>query len=237
MLMDDVRNYMDSTIRSPFFLAVGDENYIVAKNKITELVGNNIVCVSSYCSTNDKPPNLDGLYNCLKTADVNVKGKKILVVGLGEYLSLKGKAEAERELSSIKDLPLGTAKVVLLLRGVNEQIKNLHFKPGQKKLATCFLEDSETNITVTYAAKSVQLPNAVSFKELLCKFENGECGSFTVCTMINLGESIFPAHPILNSYEKITHLDSSFNIPYESGSDEQWNRLLKKLIKVWKLCK
>jgi hypothetical protein len=228
VLIEAIRQYLSSDIRSPFFLVVGDEQYINVKNNIVEL-GFNTLYVSDYCIEGDKPPNLDNLYDHLKTADININDKKLVVVGLGEYLALIGKAEAESILSSIKDLPLGTAKVVLLLRGTAEQVKTLRIKPGLEKLTTFIDVDHKCDISVTLASCDIGLPGLTGFKALLAKLESGESGNITVSTMIDISDSMFAVHAITNAYEGVKFAVKEFKLPRDCGTDEQWKQLLKDI--------
>jgi hypothetical protein len=228
MSIEAVRQYISSDVRSPFFLAVGDEQYNNVKNKVTEL-GFDTVRISDYCGASDKPPNLDDLRDRLKTADINVNDKKLMVVGLGEYLAMQGKSETESVLSSIKELPLGTAKVVLLLRGVAEQVKSLNIKPGLKKLTTFVTNDHNCNVSIAFAAPTIGLLGLNGIEDLLIKLENGRCGNIKVNTMVDLSKSMFTVHRVKDAYDGVCFAAKGFGLSRNYGTAEQWIQLLKEL--------
>ena len=77
--------------------------------------------MSDFCRKDDKFPDIDELVDYFRTADVDYRDNKFVVVGLGEYLALRGADEASKELQRLKTTTLGNARVVLLLRGVTLQ--------------------------------------------------------------------------------------------------------------------
>jgi hypothetical protein len=228
MPIEAVEQYLSSDVRSPFFLVVGDSQYADVKNKITEF-GLGTVRVSDYCGAKDKPPKLDDLFDHLKTADINAKDKRLVVVGLGEYLALMGKDESTSVLSSIKELPLGTAKVVLLLRGVTEQVKALNIKPGLEKLTTFIANDNTCDVSITLAAPAIGLSGLAGFKALLVKLESGECGNVVVNTVVDLSNSLFTIHRVRTAYDGVRFTAHELRLPRDCGTADQWKQLLKEL--------
>jgi hypothetical protein len=228
MPIEAVKEYLSSSERSPFFLAVGDGEYSRTKDKLAEL-GFEIVRVSDYCAKKDKRPNLDSLRDLLKTADINVRGKKIAVVGLGEYLALQGKTETESEFSNLKNLPIGTAKVVLVLRGVVMQLQNMQLTPGQEKLKIFISDNHDCNTSITLAAPAIGLTGLDGFKALLAKLENGESGNVVVSTVVDLSDSMFTIHKVTNAYDGVKFTVRAFNLPCDCGTEREWKQLLKDL--------
>jgi hypothetical protein len=228
MPIEAVKKYLSSSERSPFFLAVGDEEYLIVRDKLTEL-GFEIVRVSGYCGAKDKRPNLDSLHDLLKTADINAKGKKIAVIGLGEHLALQGKDEIENEFFNLKDVPIGTAKVVFLLRGVVAYVQSLSITPGKEKLTTFVAEQHFCGLSLTLADPTIGLTRISGYKELLAKFENGESGNFVVSTAVDLSKSLLTIHSVKNAYDGVRFSIDGFDLPCECGNDTQWKRLLKEL--------
>jgi hypothetical protein len=228
MPIEAAKQYLQSDVRSPFFLVVGDNQYVDVKNKITEL-GLGIVRVSDYCGAKDKPPKLDDLCDRLKTADINANDKKLVVVGLGEYLTLMGKDESSNVLASMKELPLGTAKVVLLLRGVAEQVKSLNIKPGLEKLTTFITDDHACDVSVTLSSPALGLSGQTGLKALLAKLESGESGTIAVNTIVDLSNSMFTIHRVANAYDGVRFAVRGFSLPHDCGTDEQWEQLLKEV--------
>jgi len=128
MSIDAITTYLTSTVSTPFFYSVGDSKYQSIKNKLTEL-GFSIVKVSDYCRDDDKLPDIDDLFNQLMSTDSTADYRKVALIGLGEYLALRGKYETASVLSQLKDLNLGNTKAVLLLRGIDTQIRDLQSDP------------------------------------------------------------------------------------------------------------
>ena len=113
--MNEIMDYLSSpNINSPFFLVVGDDNYTSIREKLLELCLKPVT-ISSYCSSPDKPPNMDKLIDTFSFADLdeNSRDKNTVVLGLGEYLALRGERETHKWLSKIKDEKIGNAHVVL----------------------------------------------------------------------------------------------------------------------------
>ena len=195
MSIEKVNTYLSSSVNTPFFYFVGDSRYQDVKEKLTEL-GFSIVRVSDYCRNDDKVPDIDGLLDQLKTANENTNGKKMAVIGLGEYLALRGNNEAVSVFSQLKDLNLGTAKTVLLLRGINAQVKGLQIDPRFDKRRYSISDKADCDLSITIASPSVELSATAGLKALLIRLENGECGNIVVRTAVNLDDAIFTVHKI-----------------------------------------
>ncbi|NLN77498.1 MAG: BREX-4 system phosphatase PglZ [Armatimonadetes bacterium] len=228
MSIQAVNKYLSSNVQSPFFLVVGDAQYTSIKDKLLEL-GLTIVRVSDYCSSHDALPDIDGLLERLKTAKMNAGDSKLVVVGLGEYLALRGNHVSARVLSQLKDLNTGTAKAVLLLRGVAAQVNELQADPRFDSRRCCIVDTAICNLSLTLAVPPVVLSGLVGIKALLKKLENGECGNIVVNTTVSLENSSFTVHRINDAYDGIKHISIDFNLPRSCGSDEQWAELLTEL--------
>ena len=76
-----VKNYLTSDEKYPFFFVVGDGQYKGIKEKLLEL-GLSFIKVSDFCRDDDKPPDIDSLFEHLKTADTNANDNKLLVIGI-----------------------------------------------------------------------------------------------------------------------------------------------------------
>src|SRR3989339_604437 len=128
MQIDSVKKYLTSSVKTPYFLFISDGQYATAKGELSVL-GLDFVPMSGFCNNDDRMPDIDGLFTYIKAAGVNANGKKFVVTGLGEFLALRGSDEATRTLSRLKDLNVGDAKVVLLLRGLASLIAGLQTDP------------------------------------------------------------------------------------------------------------
>jgi len=228
MSIEKISKYLTSNVRTPYFFFIGDGEYQGVKDKMSEL-GLNIIKVSDYCRNEDKLPDIDGLIEQLKTADVSANGKKMAVIGLGEYLALRGNHEAASVLLQLKELNLRTAKAVLLLRGVTAQVKGLQTDPRFDERRFGIADKTACDLSITLAAPTVGLPATSGMKALLIRFENGECRNIVVNTAIKIDDSIFTVHKISDAYEGIRFICSSFNLPRSCGNEKQWTQLLTEL--------
>jgi hypothetical protein len=183
--------------------------------------------MSGFCGGDDKLPDIDGLLTYIEAADV--KSKKFVVTGLGEYLALRGRGEASRTLSRLKDLNIGGAKVVLLLRGLASQIDRLQTDPRFDNRRFSIVNKAECDLSITLAAPSVGLSTLSGFKALLAELENGRCGSVVVNTAVNLDDPILTVHQISNAYDGIKFSTKGFALPRSCGTDARWAELLTEL--------
>ena len=187
------------------------------------------VPMSGFCSGDDKLPDIDRLLSHIEAADVNVSGKKIVVTGLGEFLALQGIDDAARTLSRLKDLNIGGAKVVLLLRGLAPLIAGLQTDPRFDSRRYSVIDKAECALSFTLAAPSVGLSALTGFKAMLMELENGRNGGIVVNTAANLDKAIFTVHQISNAYEGIKFSAMGFALARSYGNDTQWAELLTEL--------
>jgi hypothetical protein len=228
MQIDSVKKYLTSSVKTPFFLFISDDQYKTAIDELSVL-GLDFVQMSEFCGGDDKLPDVDGLLTYIEAADVNAKSKKFVVTGLGEYLALRGPGEASRTLSWLKEHNVGDAKVVLLLRGLASQIAGLQTDPRFDMRRFSVVDKAECDLSITLAAPSVGLSALPGFKALLAELENGRCGSVVVNTAVNLDEAIFTVHPISNAHDGIKFSTKGFALARSCGSDARWAELLAEL--------
>ena len=225
MQIDSVKKYLTSTVETPYFLFISDGQYETAKDELLAW-GLDPVSMSGFCNSDDKMPDIDGL---LTYIDVNAKGKKFVVTGLGEFLALRGSDEATRTLSRLKDLNVDGAKVVLLLRGLASLIAGLQTDPRFDSRRFSVVDKASCHLSFTLTAPSVGLSALSGFKAMLAELENGRCGSVVVNTAVNLDKAIFTVHQISNAYEGIKFLTRGFALGRSCGSDARWAELLTEL--------
>lgn len=166
MQIDSVKSYLTSTVKTPFFLFVSDGQYLSAIDEL-KVCGLDFVPMSGFCSGDDKIPDIDGLLSYIEAADVNANGKKFVVTGLGEFLALRGTDEATRTVSRLKDLNVGGAKVVLLLRGLAALIAGLETDPRFDSRRHSVVDSAKCDLSFTLAAPSVGLSALSGFKAML----------------------------------------------------------------------
>ena len=235
--MDEVKKYLSNTsVNSPFFLAVGDSNYMETKNALIEL-GLKPVLISDCCPSPDKPPNLDKLFGTFDFADIDSgsEDKKIVVLGLGEYLAVQGEAVAYARLNSIKDKKIGNARIVLLLRGVSSAVQRMK-KEESKRSVERYLyisDNTESDINIAVVPSELTLPAEDGIKGLLAELEKGKI-VVSVNTNVCFDNSVLTVSKIKSAFDGVKHLLPSFPLPEIVGTDEQWTEFLSSLSKAKK---
>lgn len=233
--MDAVEKYLsNSSVNVPFFLVVGDENYTSIKATLLEK-GLKVVNVSDCCGNPDKRPNLDNLIGTFDFADIDSQShdKKNVVLGLGEYLALCGEDIAFTRLSKIKDMKIGNARVILLLRGVSEIIRKLQLADPTRfdSRRVLFTESTETNVNIVFVPTNVNLPAEDGIKALIAKLENGYV-SLSVKSDIVFDNSLLVTSRINSAYDGIKHFCSAFSLDEACGDESQWTAFLADLTKA-----
>jgi hypothetical protein len=223
-----VQSYLDSKITNLFFFVTSDKNFISVRDKLTDM-DFQLVRLSLFCPENDKLPDFDGFVDFIKTPESLDKPKKIVIVGLGEYLLLRGEDEITKTLHLLKYLNVGTNKVVLLLRGVSQYIDKLTSDPRFDERRFIKETDVVTNLSITLVPATFEISQLKGLKSLLSALENGKDGSILVSTKVNLNDSVLTIREIENSYDGIVSILPYFNIPPSCGNEKQWNQLLDDL--------
>lgn len=228
MLIDLARDYLTSTVKTPFFLFISDGQYLSALDEL-KVCGLTFVPLSDFCCNDDKIPDIDGLISYIEAADINAKGKRFVVTGLGEFLALRGNNEATRVMSRLKNQNVGGAKVIFLLRGLASLISGLQNDPRFDSRRHCVVDKAECDLSFTLVSPMVGLSALSGFKAMLVELENGQSGNIVVNTVVNLSKAMFTVHVIDNAYDGIAFSTRGFALERSCGSDAQWGKLLNEL--------
>lgn len=228
MQIDPVKNYLTSSDAAPYFLFISDREYLSAIDEL-KVLGLDFVPISGFSGDVDKIPDIDRLFSYVVEADANVPSKKFVVIGLGEFLALRGKDEATRTLSRLKDLSIGDAKVVFLLRGLASLISGFETDPRFDSRRHNVIDKAECDLSITLAAPTVGMSALKGFKAMLSELENGRNGRIIVNTAVNLDKAIFTVQKIGNAYEGIQFTTRGFSLARSCGTDAQWAELLTEL--------
>lgn len=232
MLCIPIENYLKNLQGLPFFCAVGDEEYCSYLDDLKQ-VGLTLIRVSDFCTKDDKFPDLDEMVDYFRTADVDYRDNKYVVVGLGEYLALRGADEIVSELNRLKATTLGNARVILLLRGVSSYVSEL--AANDKKLTgqgrVCISAQPLTNISATNVTHDIGIVPQKGLKWLLRSYEDGASGNILFSSSRTFSTSIIPVSTISGAYSAIKYAIKDFAIPEQFGTDEIWEILLKDLQK------
>lgn len=226
MLCREINRYLDSIKGVPFFYFVGDEDYLSVLEEMKQ-IGVKVLKISEFCNKDDKFPDIDSLVDCLHTLDVDYTDNKFVVVGLGEYLALRGQDEIRQVLRRLKNTTLGNARVILLLRGVYAQGSELVIEDARlrEKELVCFSEHTNSNITVENNKLKPITELRPGIKYLLQRLEDGETEKVQVSSMLNFENSIVPILKISDAFTALAKVYCGIKQLQKIGNEEQWNIL------------
>lgn len=232
MLCKEVQNYIATAKGLPFFYIVGDDDYCQVLDELKQH-GITVVRMSDFCFKDDKFPSIDELIDFFRTSDVDYRYNKFVVVGLGEYLAIRGDTIADKELLRLKSVTLGNARVILLLRGVGAEAKNIietdHRMLEQQR---AYVSDNVfTSIAITNVPTGIGMNESNGIKAFLRELEDGKSSSCYISTDLILENSLFPVTTISDSFSAIKLLLKNFRLDKNLGTDEQWSHLLKEIKK------
>lgn len=229
-LCSAVENYIASAKGLPFFYAVGDDNY---KETLNELKQRGLIVdrISDFCPKDDKFPSIDEIIDYFRTLDVDCRQNRHVLVGLGEYLALKGSTAAEKELRRLKNVTLGSARVILLLRCVTPQIYALTNEDNRlmEQQRVFFGEKTFSDLSVSSINYWMKNDICNGVKGLLRAFEDGKSGNCYVNTALTFPNSLLPVSSINTAFSAIKQLVPHFNLKEEWGTEVQWDHLLREL--------
>lgn len=232
MLCVPIENYLKTPQGLPFFCSVGDAEYCSFLEELKQ-AGLTVIRVSDFCTKDDKFPDLDELVDHFRTADVDYRDNKYVVVGLGEYLALRGTNEITNELNRLKVTTLGGARVILLLRGVGAYVNEL--AANDKKLTgqgrVYVSECTITNLGATNVVHDIGMVPQKGIKWLLRGYEDGVTGNVLFSSNRSFDSSVIPVTIISGAYSALKFIIKDFPLPEQCGTDELWETLLTELRK------
>lgn len=226
----EVENYISAAKGMPFFYVVGDEDYCTVLDELKQM-GLSVVRMSNFCLKDDKFPSVDELIDYFQTSDVDYRDNKFVIVGLGEYLALRGSTIADKELRRLKNTTLGNARAILLLRGVSTQAEKI-IRDDNKMVdqQRAYISNTPlTNISVTNMPADVRLVGQSGVKHLLRAMEDGVFGNIYVSTSLMLDNTLFPLSTLSGAFSVVKLLMAGFTLDSGLGTEEQWQWLLKEL--------
>lgn len=229
MLCLEISKYIETSKGLPFFYAVGDKDYINALNELKHN-GLEIIRTSKFCHTDDKFPDIDEMVDYFRTLDIDFKSNKFVLVGLGEYLALRGAEETKFTLRRIKNITLGNARVIILLRGITNQVKDLLNEDNRivgKKLVY-ISEDWATNISITNDKIMTSTELKRGIKHLIYALEDGATGNVVMYSTLSFEEALFPIATVDKAFSALSKAYRDVMFLEQYGSDEQWGMLLEK---------
>lgn len=230
MNMKAIDDYFASSNHKPFFMIVGDIEYrqIIDSLKSRAI---SFLYVSDCCRNDDKVPDLDALREKLETADVSCDYNNVVLLGLGEYLALCGERKAMEVLSEFSGYRLGSAQLVLLLRCVEVQVRQL-IKNDKRPLESgmvAFGDNLSTSVRFKFSDPGLGIFKINGLKNVLKTLECGVAGEISANTIMPFADSLLPIQRVKDPYEAIARNINMDAVSKECGTEEMWERLLLDL--------
>lgn len=228
MSLDAIEKYFSDRVYKPFFAAVGDGEYLEILSELERRSNIKIIHLSKYCKP-DKKPDLDRFKDALREADVDCNDNKLIVLGLGEYLALEGATFADKVLNELKDFSLGTARAVLLLRGVINQVQDMvksDLRMMDRQISIGKVTDSEIKCQIS--SMDLQMYDIDGFKKMLEHLEAGD-REIRANTSLAFPDSLFPVQVLEDSYQAIRKKYPAITLLKTVGEEDDWKKLLQDL--------
>lgn len=232
MLCEAVKSYLANAKGVPFFYAVGDENY---NQILSELKQNSVIVdrISDFCPKDDKFPDIDDVIDYFRTLDTDYRQNKHVLIGLGEYLALRGSAFAEKILRRLDKTTLGTARVVLLLRCVTQQVNALQMDDNRivEQNRLYIEENAVSSVTVTCTSYFSQKDVAIGVKKLLHDLEDGLSRNIHAISALDFSQSLVPVSYIKTPFVAIQHVAPGVELTDSMGTTAQWEQFYQELLR------
>lgn len=229
-LCNAVEKYIATAKGLPFFYVVGDNQYSEALSEFRQR-GFQVDRASDFCPKDDKFPSIDDIIDYFRTLDVDYKQNKHVLVGLGEFLALKGPAVVDKELRRLKNITLGSARVVLLLRCVTAQVHSLVNEDNRlvQQQRVYFEGNALSSLSVSSIKYSLKTNVAKGIKGLLKTFEDGAIGTCSVNTSLTFPNSLLPVSYVNSAYTAIRQILPHLGVEENTGTESQWDLLFQVL--------
>ena len=229
MVVKSIENYFQSGPHKPFFMIVGDDEYLAYKTQLAISGDITFLRLSNCCPKPDKAPDLDKLREMLRMADIDCKTNKIVLLGLGEYLALEGTEKATTFLTEMINFNLGSARVAFLLRGVDAVAGILHINdPRLFGRQMDFANETSSALSFVFSSLELGLFPDTGFQKALAAAEDGAKSIIRVNSALEFPNSTYPVQILKNPYEALRKKIKGFSIPKSMGTDEQWEALIKE---------
>lgn len=233
--IEKVHKYIASsdTTSSTYFINVENkDDYISIRECLDPIL--NIISVSSYCRTEDLLPDVDMLFSKLRSVSQNT-----LLVGVTQYLKLRGEKQLNQRISSLKSMATKGGKIIVLCyqteRELQQYIKN------DCRLQNRFVFLSETSspkphyIFVKSSIVKMESDNTYKgFKEFLKQQEAFCTESALVLTDINqkmFDNAICSVQTIVEVFDILVFFDKTLEtqLSEKYGTENQWRYLVEKM--------
>ena len=231
-----VERYLQDGARTPFFL-FAERTDLSEVRRGLQAMGLHLLSLSTLCPSDDRLPLLDDVLQTLK--ERMRSGEKILLVGLGEYLALRGAAEAQNILLRLKDLPCAEGALVVLIGGLSALAEvlraDLRIAQGERRMAFCRSETTSEDgtgqgVSLTVLPPEPHLESAVQgVRALLALLEKGGAGSYLVQSRQRFLQPLFTVRQADDAFGALVLFCEGFSALRPCGTDEEWQMLLREL--------
>ncbi|MEG1300779.1 MAG: BREX-4 system phosphatase PglZ [Erysipelotrichaceae bacterium] len=229
--------FYNSSLHKFLFVNVNNRSdYLIIKNSIHKFV--EIQQVSSYCKGEDELPKISEFMDCVFTKKDNT-----LILGLTDYLKLKGKIDFFEDLNRFVFEEI-KGKAVFLCYQCDQYFNELSNRDSRlvRQLFLVIGEyDEAPKITFFNTSKSLLNSNMIyGFKTLLNKMEDNSIQSYLVATKFtfnNFSKSLIRIENVTSYFEYLSCFYKSVakDLFEDYGSDEQWRWLTNLLSEENKL--
>ena len=230
MTLTAIEEYYSSNTHKPFYVAVGSDEYKELKMNLEEL-GTDFIRVSDCCRGQDKKPDLDLLREKLRTADVDCKSNRVVVIGLAEYLMLEGDYYAYTVYEEFKEFNLGSAWAVFLLHGGAHNVTKIGGSDPRFDNRRFYVShvSSVVELDLFVSPTSISMFSIHGVKNLLHALEDGQEGEICYNSDVLFPDAACRIREIKDSYEAIKRQNKGFNIPKSIGEEYRWDYLLEEI--------
>ena len=230
-----VERYLQDRARTPFFLFAKRTDLFRVRGGL-QAMGLQVLSLSALCSSNDRLPLPDDVLQTLK--ERMRSGEKVLLVGLGEYLALRGAAEAQKMLLRLKDLPCAEGALVVLICGLSvlaEVLRaDLRIAQGERRMVLCrseaAMEDGAgQGVSLTVLPPEPHLESAVQgVRALLALLEKGGAGSYLVQSRQRFWQPLFTVRQADDAFGAFVLFCEGVSALRPCGTPEDWQMLLRE---------
>lgn len=233
--IEKVHKYIASsdTTSSPYFINVENkDDYISIRECLDPVL--NIISVSSYCRSEDSLPDVDTLFSKLRSISKNT-----LLVGVTQYLKLRGEKQLSQRISSLKSMTTEGGKIIVLCYQTERELQQ--YLKNDCRLQNRFVFLSETSsmkphyIFMKSSIVTMESDNTYKgFKEFL-KEQEAFCTEYAlVLTNINqkmFDNAICSVQTIVEIFDTLAFLDKTLatQLSEKYGTEKQWRYLIEKM--------
>ena len=228
-----VERYLQDGARTPFFL-FAERTALSDVRRGLQAMGLHLFSLSTLCPSDDRLPLPDDVLQTLK--ERMRSGEKILLVGLGEYLALRGAAEAQNMLLRLKDLPCAEGALVVLIGGLSALAEvlraDVRIAQGERRMA--FYRSEATSeggagqgVSLTVLPPEPHLESAVQgVRALLALLEKGGAGSYLVQSRQRFLQPLFTVRQADDAFGALVLFCAGFSALRSCGTPDEWQMLL-----------